>query len=399
MKNYARLTPEGTSDVLFDSVEAQNHIEAKLRAFFRSRGFQEVRTPGIEFYDVFGATDKYFSPESMYKLSDHQGRLIVIRPDSTIPIARLVATKLRGVREPLRLFYDQSVFRTGRSLDGLSHEMRQMGVELIGAKEVKSDLEILAMACRVFEEVALSDYRLELGHVGVFKALMTELGVDAALQDEVFTAVEEKNYSALNDLLVPYADRPAARLLTKLPRLFGGREVLAEARALLSDFSAQVTAVLDELAQNYEFLERMGLEDHIMIDFGLVNQADYYSGLVFRGYVGGAGSEVLSGGRYDHLMSDFGMEAAALGFAVRVDLLAELCLRDTPLQKAPLVLLYADLVDLPEALRYRWEDNRAIALSYADSLESAMEEAAARGAQLLLRYRNGTVETLEVGHA
>ena len=190
MKNYSTQTPEGTRDVLFEASEAQNRIEKSLRSFFYCRGFREVRTPGIEFFDVFGSNGKYFPAESMYKLTDSNGRLVVMRPDSTIPMARLVATKYKNKALPLRLCYDQTVYRTSRNLDGISHEMRQMGVEVIGAQGAKSDMEILKMACDVFYTIDMGDeYRLEIGHVGIFKALVDGLEMDEDERDSLFAAL------------------------------------------------------------------------------------------------------------------------------------------------------------------------------------------------------------------
>lgn len=400
MKDYSRLTPEGTRDALFEASEAQSHIERSLRTFFYCRGFREVRTPGIEYFDVFGSAGKYFPAESMYKLSDRNGRLIVMRPDSTIPMARLVATKYKNKPMPLRLCYHQTVYRTSRTLDGISHEMRQMGVEVIGAQGAKADMDILKMACDVFYAIDMGeDYRLEIGHVGIFKKLVDMLEIDELERDTLFEAVEEKNYSALNDILERHADKPAAKVLRMLPRLFGGQETLEAARTLMADLDPQITEAIDQLAWIYEQFEAMGVEEKIIIDLGLINQADYYSSLIFRGYLGGAGQAVLSGGRYDHLLSDFGMEAAAIGFGVSVDLLAEVLLKKNPLFYSTLDLVYADLADMPQAFQWMSAHKMCAEWSLADSLEDAIAEAKMRGVPTLIHYHDGRAEWLEVAHA
>lgn len=400
MRNYAKLTPEGTRDVLFEASEAQSHIERSLRTFFYCRGFREVRTPGIEYFDVFGSNGKYLPAESMYKLSDRNGRLIVMRPDSTIPMARLVATKFQNKQQPLRLCYDQTVYRTSRTLDGISHEMRQMGVEIIGAQGAKADMDILKMACDVFHTIDLgNDYRLEIGHVGIFKALVEKLDIDSVERDALFSAVEEKNYSALIDILERHAGKREAAVLRQLPRLFGGRETLSQARALMDGLDPRVTEALDQLAWIYEQFEAMGLEDNIIIDLGLINQADYYSSLIFRGYIGGAGQAVLSGGRYDHLMEDFGMQAAAIGFGVSVDLLAEVMLKQHPLFYSTLDLVYADMADMPKAFQWMSARKMCAEWSLADSLEEAIEEAKRRGIPTVIYFHDDRPEWLEVDHA
>ena len=400
MKNYSKLTPEGTRDVLFEASEAQSHIERSLRTFFYCRGFREVRTPGIEYFDVFGSAGKYFPAESMYKLSDRNGRLIVMRPDSTIQMSRLVATKYKNRNMPLRLCYDQTVYRTSRTLDGISHEMRQMGVEVIGAQGAKADMDILKMACDVFVTIDMGeDYRLEIGHVGIFKSLVAMLDIDELERDALFTAVEEKNYSALNDILERHSEKPAAQVLRKLPRLFGGRETLIEARRLTDGLDPAITDAIDKLAWIYAQFEAMDLADKIIIDLGLINQADYYSSLIFRGYIGGAGQAVLSGGRYDHLLADFGMDAAAIGFGVSVDQLAEVMLKQNPLFYSTLDLVYADLAEMPAAFQWMSARKMCAEWSLADSLEGAIAEAKERGIPTVIHYHNDHAEWLEVDNA
>lgn len=399
MRNYACLTPEGTSDVLFDEVDAYVFIEEKMRDFFKKRSFKEVHTPGLEYYDVFTATRKYLAAETMYKLSDHQGRLIVVRPDSTIPIARLVASKLASHSTPLRLYYNQSVFRVSRRFDGMSHEIRQMGVELIGAGGLKPDLEILLMACEVFDELSVEDYRLELGHVAIFKELMAALEASEEDKERIIRAIEEKNYADLEECLGRSTRQDVAAMLAQLPRLFGGQDVLIRAQEILGDFNPVVSQALDSLEKRYQFLVNMGYESHIMLDFGLINQADYYSGLIFRGYLGGTGRAVLSGGRYDQLLSDFGVEKEAIGFGMSVSLLAKHYLRHQKVDESPRSLLYADIEDWLQIKELRKGDDMITGMSLTDSLEAALDEAAQGGYSALYAMQNGKLERYEVERA
>ncbi len=146
MKKYDLLTPEGTRDLLFDECAARRTVEDKLQQLFKSYGYSEVITPGLEFYDVFMLKSRYFAQESMYKLSDGKGRLMVIRPDSTMPIARLSATRLKDEVFPLKLFYNQNIFRINPKDSGRDDEITQSGVEIIGGDSKKADMEILNLA-------------------------------------------------------------------------------------------------------------------------------------------------------------------------------------------------------------------------------------------------------------
>ena len=327
MPKYDKMTPDGTRDLLFDECEAENRIIGKLRKIFEKQSYREVKTPGLEFYDVFSSKADYYPQESMYKLSDNRGRLITARPDSTIPIARLTATKLRGSNLPLRLYYSQRVYRQQQSLRGRSGEIMQMGVELIGASTFESDMEVLTLAAKSLEAGSSANYRIEIGHVGFYKLIMAKLKTDENAKESIRRCIASKNYAALNDILDTMPESKALEIIRVLPRLFGNVEALKEATDLVGDFSKEVTVLLKYLKKIFNELDKQGLGDHFMIDFGLVNEADYYSSLVFRGYIENTGLSVLSGGRYDQLFSDFGEDLPATGFGINIDILTSVALK------------------------------------------------------------------------
>ena len=320
-KNY-RLTPDGTGDRLFEVCEAETRVTGRLSEVFESAGYRKVRTPGLEFLSVFEGAGAYFPPEEMYKMSDGEGRLVALRPDSTIPIARLVATKLKGAALPLRIYYAQNVFRRQRELKGRECEVMQMGIELIGEAGFEADVDTIDLAIRSLDASYGGRFRIEIGHVGLYKRLMERLG-DAVSRERIHRHVVAKNYSALEDDLVGLEDRETADLLLRLPGLFGGAEALAEAAGLFDGYDAEITGMLAYLERVMFALSERGHEDKVMIDLGLVNQAEYYSSLVFKGYGESAGEPLLSGGRYDELFCDFGEDIPATGFGMNIDLLTE----------------------------------------------------------------------------
>lgn len=320
MKRFDLITPEGTRDLLFEDCAAVRAVETRLQNSFKANGYSEVITPGLEFYDVFNMKSRYFPQESMYKLVDNKLRLMVVRPDSTMPIARMTATRLREQELPIRLCYSQSVYRSKPSMRGRSDEIRQTGIELIGSASKRAELEILSNALEVLSSFQTEGFRLELGHIGFFKAMIEKLDCDSDTAENIRSLIEVKNYPALNDLLDTVGDSEAARALKQLPRLFGGEEVFEEAAKLYSD--PQADAVLAELKETYERANALGYKGMITIDLGLVNRMDYYTGTVIKGYIEGCGDAVLSGGRYDKLLSEFGYDVPAAGFAVNVDAVA-----------------------------------------------------------------------------
>ncbi|MCL2883938.1 MAG: ATP phosphoribosyltransferase regulatory subunit, partial [Oscillospiraceae bacterium] len=322
MPTRNRITPEGLRDLLFEECGARRAAETRLLRLFAARGFAEVMTPGLEFYDVFGALEQ--SPDDLYKLTDSKGRLLVMRPDTTLPIARLAATRLKDVPRPLRLCYAQDVFRLNRAMTGRSDQEFQAGVELIGASGLCADLDVLTLAAETLTQFAGGrTFRLEIGDIRFFNGLLARLNAGAEQRADIRRLVERRNYAALADALESLPDSPAKEALLRLPRLFGGAEVLDEARALCGD-SPDDETIFDGLLTLYNALSALGYGEHVMLDLGMVHESDYYTGIIFRAYMEGSGEAVISGGRYDALLAKFGADAPATGFGVRVDALARL---------------------------------------------------------------------------
>ncbi|MCQ4862823.1 ATP phosphoribosyltransferase regulatory subunit [Pseudoflavonifractor phocaeensis] len=388
--SYNVNTPEGTRDRLFAECRERRQVQQALTGLFRRRSYAEVITPEVEFYDLFLQSGNPMPQEAMLKIIDRSGKIMVMRPDSTTPIARVAATKLRSVPLPQRLYYDQTVFRSGREHRGGSSEIAQCGVELIGASGRKADLEMIALAVDCLRESGLEHFHIELGHVGFFRELTARMDMSAAAVEQMRTLIEGKNFAALGDLLEPYAGQSAAKPLRRLSHLFGGAGVLDEAEALSGGSDA-----LDYLRDVYAELKAAGYGKYIRFDLGLVHQIDYYTGVVFRGYVEGAGDAVLSGGRYDKLVEAFGRPAQATGFAVDVDAVAS-CLPCADLPRLELLIHFGD-GELARALAV--VDARApgtAELSPFRALESTLNLAREKGADMVLVLENGTERLVEV---
>lgn len=380
MRYYDKITPDGTKDLLFGECEQRSQVTKTLKDLFTAQGYRRVMTPALEFYDVFGkSAAKYLPKESMYKLTDHKGRLMVLCPDCTVPVARLTATRLKGMPMPLRLFYNHNIYRMFPELKGKSTEINQVGIELIGGEKLRSDLEVVELAARCLSTIGNGKYRLELCDIGYFKAIMNSLDVDEDTKEEIRYQIEQKNYASLTDMLGKYKDSKAAQALLKLPRLFGDAEVFEKAYELFDENGAKES--LDYLKGIYEYLQALGLGDRVIIDLGLVNLAEYYTGIIFRGYFHGIGEQVLSGGRYDQLLHDFGVEECSVGFGINVDLASQKV--KTVEENIPEVLVFApDTKFLAKAVHHRreLEDQGMLTENCVfDTMEEAFDYAKMRG--------------------
>ena len=361
MKNYDLITPEGTKDLLFEESMVRREIENNLHEIFKKSGYCEFITPGLEFYDVFNLNSSYFPQENLYKLTDSKGRLLVLRPDSTMPIARAVATRLKDATLPLRIFYNQNVYRTEPSLKGRSVEIGQTGIELIGSQMKTADLEVISMAAEALKACGLN-FSLEIGNIGVFKELVSRLEVSEREKEYIRQLIETKNFPALNDMLDSICSGNVTEALKKLPALFGGEEVFEKAKKVMPD--EKITEILDELKEIYKDVSDIcGKDIEITVDLGLVNKTDYYTGLIIKGYLQGHGDEVLSGGRYNKLISEFGYDIPAVGFAVNVDAIAKVASKNANEIKVP----------VPDAIVYAEPGYEVSALKLAQKLRNKGE--------------------------
>ena len=383
MKRYDLITPEGTRDLLFNDCLARRAVENKLAELFKGFGYSEVVTPGIEFYDLFSGSSRNFQQESMYKLTDSKGRLIAMRPDSTIPIARLASTRLKDAKLPLRLYYNQTIYENNALLKGRSDEFVQAGTELIGGENIKrADYEALCMAVEALAEFDKENFRLEIGHIGYFKELVQRLDVDDRVREEIRLLISAKNYPALNDLLDEVGDNQITNALKQLPRLFGGIEVFDKAAELFTD--EKIASILEHLKEVYHRLSSLGYEGKISVDLGIVSHTDYYTGIVFKGYLSGVGQSVLKGGRYDGLLAEFGNPCPAVGFGVNCDAVANYLRKNclAPTLKTPDCVVYGEKGYVVEAIAFARKlvrDGMIVENSLFDTLDETKEYAAAKG--------------------
>ncbi len=399
MRKNCMITPEGTRDLLFEECLVRRFIEDKITDVYKKRGYFEVITPDIEFLDVFNLKSYNIPQEVMYKLVDSKGRLIVMRPDSTMPIARLVSTRLKNQGLPLRLFYMQNVFTVSPALRGRNDQIMQSGVEIIGASSFKSDLEMITTATDALDACGCEQYRIEIGHIGIYNELIKKLDVTEQMSEQIRKLIEIKNYPMLNDVLEQLPQTDASNALKQLPRLFGGYEVFEKASKVLGDDS-KINEILDYLKCLYQSLQKHSAGSKISVDLGIVNRNDYYTGIIFRGYISGYGETAVSGGRYDKLLDEFGYDQPAVGFAINIDALSKAILDKNAPEVMPCdVLVFSEKGYEIDALSYAKalaSEGKYIENSMHETLEDAIEYAKQKGIATVCSVGE-TVKTYKVG--
>lgn len=308
--------PPGTLDLLPDAAWARRRLEAQLRARFERWGYREVITPTLELEEVVRRAGGQLPARQLYRFVDREGQVVVLRPDWTASVARLIAGRLRTAPLPLRLFYIGSVFRYDRLRPDDPREFGQAGVELVGASSEMADAEVMALAWESCQEAGIDRPHLEVGHAGYVQALLDEL--PATLRADVQQALVRRDFVTFEALLgrseVPAR---AARLLAGLVDARGDAGVVR--RALDECPVEGARAALASLQRLIGHLTSLGLGPHLAVDLGMVKDLDYYTGAIFEVYAPGGGASLATGGRYDTLMARFDLPLPATGFALSLE--------------------------------------------------------------------------------
>jgi len=314
------LIPVGMSTILPEAARRVRRLEGVLLETLDRWGYQEIIPPTFEYLDVLAPGLEPEVIEACYKFADRTtGRILLLRPDVTAQIARIVAMGMVEARLPLRLCYRTTVFRYEPEHAGRDREIFQVGAELIGVDDVAMDGEIIALMSDGLARLGLSDFTISLGHVGFFRALVARAGLSPEGRKRAEQAAARKDLPRLEEILArERIAAKAARGILEAPRLYGGEDVLARGRALAGRDRA-LCSTLERLTQVYRLLVGAGLKDRLVLDLGEFRGFDYYDGVVFDVFAEGVGYELGGGGRYNHLIGRFGRNLPSTGFAFDVD--------------------------------------------------------------------------------
>ncbi|MCA1591619.1 MAG: ATP phosphoribosyltransferase regulatory subunit [Acidobacteria bacterium] len=321
-------------------------VENAVMSVFDGWSYEEIATPSVDYYALFERGMGHAEAHRAFRFTDTDGRMLALRPDVTSSVARAAATLFAERTRPLRFCYAASVFRQlPRTHAEWRRQSRQLGCELIGAGSGEADMEVLAMAVEVLERLGLAGvYRITLNCVGVFNGVAEQLALDGAARERMRQLIDTRDAAELERFIEGCASANTTDgLAARLTRLTGKRETLEEARALMT--SARSAAALDALEKLWGVIESLGLSEAFEIDLADVSGLDYYTGLVFKIYVAGAGARVGGGGRYDELTANFGRREPAVGFVLDLDALTDLLARGNNFEPDGVPQLQAAMVE------------------------------------------------------
>jgi ATP phosphoribosyltransferase regulatory subunit len=320
MSKWKIYTPEGVQDILFNECFLKRNLEEKLRNIFRSSGYQEIETPTFEFYDVFSEDSDKTPQETMFKFFDQQGRILVLRPEITIPVARISATKCKDISAPIRYSYIGNTFNYTELGGGKQKEFTQAGIEMVGVNTPEADAEIIATAISAVKAMGLESFQIDIGQVEFFKGLMEEAGIADNDIEQMRILIDRKDFLGVEELVKGQDIKEDLKeLIFSLPRLFGSIDVIEKVEKIT--MNERSINALNSLRKVLQILDDYGYSKYVSVDLGMVRSLNYYTGIIFRGFTYGAGFPILSGGRYDSLVGKFGKSTPAIGFSLGVNMI------------------------------------------------------------------------------
>src|SRR5437660_5075115 len=273
----------GFRDLLPLEAEILREAQESLLGEMRRWGYRHVITPLVESMDVLDVGLGIEQRRRLFKFTDGRGDVVALVGERTVPVARLVAGKLRAAALPLRLCYAGPVLSTDEGRFQQRRETYQVGAELVGASGPVADAEVIALAARCMEATGIRRYQVDVGHAEFFQGIMDAVKLPDAVKAGVRAALAARDFVALEQLLERTALRSAEhKLLLKFPALRGGTEILEAASGLVRNRRSEWA--LKELGRVRELLEVYGLGETVRLDLGAIRDFDYYTGIIFEGY-------------------------------------------------------------------------------------------------------------------
>jgi len=298
--------------MLPDEMRELRSISERLHGAFDDAGYGEVWTPTLEYEEVLERGDQRAAGAGFRMLDDH-GRVLVLRFDMTIPIARMVAARFGESPVPIRLCYFAHSYRAVGKGQIQSREYLQAGVELIGQPGTEGEAEVVSLTLEALSRAGLARHRIGVGDGSLYRTLLEASGIPDEERMPLLETLSRRDMVGLEVGLKRLGvSGEILEMLLTLPTLRGGREILD-----------RIDGPVDEAARNlralHDRLDEKGVADRVIFDLGLVRDLGYYTGAVFEVYDPAVGYAIGGGGRYDSLLGRFGRDLPACGIALDLE--------------------------------------------------------------------------------
>ncbi|MEQ2637757.1 ATP phosphoribosyltransferase [Paratractidigestivibacter faecalis] len=318
-------TARGFRDILPQEALARERITNEVRECFSAHGYLPVETPLLEDRAALERGGRL--KDSPFQLFDTDGTLLVLRPDLTLPVARLVAGRVDAGGLPARFRYVAPVVREEPSLRGQPRQFTQLGVELVGTDGAAAEVEVVDLLAEALAKLSVPAWRVVFGSVTPLTALLSNCAPSSDFREMVLALVHDSDLVTLDELVdaTPTLKPSAVRALHAIPRMHGGLEVIDKIDALLAEADVPVAERgCQELRALVAKLGDLFDDGRASFDFSIINSFDYYTGIIFKAYSEGIAASLASGGRYDAVLANLGRPGlAACGFALSLERLQE----------------------------------------------------------------------------
>ncbi|MCX7098943.1 MAG: ATP phosphoribosyltransferase regulatory subunit [Methylococcales bacterium] len=382
------LLPEGIDEILPAEAKHLENLRSQLLALFSNWGYELVIPPFIDFLDSLLTGSGHDLDLQTFKLTDQiSGEMLGIRADMTPQVARIDAHNLKH-EWPTRLCYVGTILHTrGDPLEKTRSPM-QIGAELYGHAGKESDVEVIRLMLEMLSITGLQNVHLDLGHVGIYRALSKQAGLTCQQESELFDVLQRKARPELAELMDSYSiNADLKQLFLKLPELNGGVDILTKAQTLFAKANAEVQQALADLAAIAEQLSARFPALAISFDLAELRGYHYHTGMVFAAFIPSVGREIARGGRYDNIGEIFGRARPATGFSADLKLLSALSKQSCPPPPRQLIFApYLDDADLNEKIR----DLRAQQQAVVQQLPGQTGSASQLACTSILEFENNT---------
>jgi len=352
-QNKSWLLPDGIEETLPDDARHLEKLRNRLLDMFVGWGYQLVIPPFIDFLDSLMVGSGHDLELQTFKVTDQvSGEMLGIRADMTPQVARIDAHNLKQ-EWPTRLCYAGTVLHTrGNPLEKTRSPL-QIGAELYGHGGKESDIEVISLMLEMLALSGLLNVHLDLGHVGIYRALANQAGLNEEQEKALFDVLQRKARPELNELMGIYPVTDDLKpVFLKLPELNGGQDTLTQAKTLLAGTNPSALQALAELTTVAEALSIRFPNLDIGYDLAELRGYHYHTGIVFAAFVPSVGREIARGGRYDNIGEKFGRARPATGFSADLKLLSTLSKNALPVEKTEAIFApSSDDPDLLEKIR------------------------------------------------
>lgn len=352
-KKDSWLLPEGIEEVLPENARHLERLRRKLLDVFTCWGYELVIPPMVDFLDSLLTGSGHDLELQTFKLTDQvSGKLLGVRADMTPQVARIAVHQLQH-DWPTRLCYAGTILHTLSDNLEKSRSPMQIGAELYGHQGLESDLEVIRLMLEMLAMSGIQNVHLDLGHVGIFRGLSRQAGLNQEQEGALFDVLQRKAIPELNELLAEYElNEETKQLFMAMAKLNGGREVFDKAADLFMNSDDAIGQALQDLRQIAEQLAVQFPELPVHFDLSELRGYHYHTGIVFAAFIPGVGKEIARGGRYDNIGRFFGRARAATGFSADLKTLAALSMETNETSTREIVFApYTEEPDLLENIR------------------------------------------------